>query len=49
MSILIAITISTILAVVLIYSPVRIEMQRQESKQKNRLNRNLSSRFEDGR
>jgi hypothetical protein len=49
MSILIAITISTILVVVLSYSSARIEVQRQESQQKTRLNRNLSSRFEDGR
>jgi hypothetical protein len=45
MSILIVITISVILAIVLIHSSARIEVQRQESQQKTRLNRNLSSQF----
>lgn len=49
MIILIVLTISAILAAAHVYSSVRVEAQRQESRQKTRLHRSLSTRFKDDR
>ncbi|MFQ5770391.1 MAG: hypothetical protein ACE5HX_07640 [bacterium] len=48
MSTLIILIMSVILATVYIYTSIRVETQRQESRQKTRLH-SLNSRFDDGR